>query len=93
MNFKKAMLKRDRDAQVYGVSRDQRVADALSLRTVGMPTPTHRQDFNDGAFAVTSRQAWRGSGFQNHSQRCLGTYKMDVAYMPGSNIFKEVNNG
>jgi len=23
----------------------------------------------------------------------VGTYKLDVAYMPGSNIFKEDNNG
>ena len=55
------MLKRDRERRLYGVTRDQALADSTSSRVA---PPANRQQLNEGAFAVTPRQAWRGSGFR-----------------------------
>ena len=56
------MLKRDRDMRQYGVARDQRMADATSIRRNVQQQQDQR---SEGSFAVTTRQAFRGTGFSN----------------------------
>ena len=60
LQFQQAMLKRDRDIRQYGVARDQRMADATSVRRNNTNTQAPQLE---GSFAVTTRQAWRGTGF------------------------------
>ena len=64
LTFQRKVLKWERDNRVYGVRSDQRLANALATRATleanGISTPN---PLMDGSFAVTQRQAWRGSGF------------------------------
>ena len=73
ITFKTAMLKRDRDQRIFGVARDQVLANALTInqqqRMVAAPAPTI---VGDGAFAVSQRQAWRGTGFRSNNARGRG---------------------
>ena len=69
LEFQTAMLKRDRERRKYGVTRDQALADATSSRpqpprNYSSRDPTAQQQVQDGAFAVTARQSWQGSGFR-----------------------------
>ena len=48
------------DMRQYGVARDQRLADATSIRR---NVQQHNDQHSEGTFAVTTRQAFRGSGF------------------------------
>ena len=65
MEFQRAMLKRDRDMRQYGVARDQRLADATSIRRNVLQQQDQR---SEGSFAVTTRQAFRGTGFSNRGR-------------------------
>ena len=62
LEFQQAMLKRDRDMRQYGVARDQRMADATSVRRNNTQAQAAQLE---GSFAVTARarHAWRGTGF------------------------------
>ena len=69
LEFQTAMLKRDRERRIYGVIRDQGLADATASRiapprNLSHSDPTAMAQLTDGAFAVTPRQSWRGSGFR-----------------------------
>ena len=60
LEFQQAMLKRDQDMRQYGVARDQRMADATSVRRNNTQAQAAQLE---GSFAVMARQAWRGTGF------------------------------
>ena len=69
ITFKTAMLKRDRDQRIFGVARDQVLVNALTIdqqqrRVVAAPAPAI---VGDGVFAVSQRQAWRGTGFRGNN--------------------------
>ena len=64
LQFQTAMLKRDRERRLYGITRDQALADNTSSRfQVAQHLDASAKQLAEGAFAVTPRQAWRGSGF------------------------------
>ena len=70
LDFQTAMLKRDRERRLYGVTRDQALADStssranVSARHVARNLDNAAQQLPEGAFAVTQRQSWRGTGFR-----------------------------
>ena len=74
LEFQTAMLKRDRERRMYGVTRDQALADATASRpqvpmNFSSRDPTAQQD---GAFAITARHEWRGSNFTPPQRRGFG---------------------
>ena len=67
LQFQTAMLKQERERRIYGVVRDQGLADATASRiapprNLSHTDPTAMLQLTDGAFAVG--QSWRGSGFR-----------------------------
>ena len=74
LEFQTAMLKRDRERRMYGVTRDQALADATASRpqvpmNFSSRDPTAQQD---GAFAITARHDWRGSELSPPQRRGFG---------------------
>ena len=64
LQFQTAMLKQDRERRLYGITRDQALADNTSSTfQVAQHLDASVKQLAEGAFTVMPRQAWRGSGF------------------------------